>query len=510
MGCAPSLALTDPPAFLLHRLALNSTATRLLLALPPPHRAHFSSFLATSPAYALHAQSLPLADALASVWAALRAAVQQRHAAAAARADLSSLPDTPLDAAALFAPIELALARFREGATPAASAALDSAVERVREEARWVRDYCFTAANAAAPLGAAMDTLVRMLALLPFARFLSSPHCARLLAGLRAVGRAPLQLSCAAVASASPSAQASLRAPLPTWTGRQVAAQVAAAAAADAELRASRLAPPPALRLQRRRSASVAAAGAREEPAGRPVSSSLRGHGKALGCEGDSADNSGSADGNVGRAASDICASKPLTGGACSAPVPPHAPWEAAAAARRAAWLAELQSAADTLPCMITVADMLAPEAIIIYCNAAFCAATGYTCAETQGRNCRFLQGAGTAAEARARLRAAIAAGAPCHCALLNYRKDGSAFRNFFTLRPVWEALPAGAEAAAAAAAGGALVLAGEAGAPPRRLVFYVGVQFIADKLELQERPLRILELEAVLLTLPSGGLLLE
>jgi PAS domain-containing protein len=446
MGACQSAAVVDPEGFLRHRLRLNEAAARRVLALPPALRAPFDDFMSGAPAaaYASHVEGVQLVDAIALVWAGVRSAVQQRRAAALERKDPSAIE---FDGETLFAPMEAAFERFREHATGEAATVLQGALKGARAETRWVRDFRFTADRALAPLGAAMDVLVRMVALLPFARFLASEHCERLLAGLRSVGRAPLALSCALVASASAqAAPAGLLAPLPTCSGRELAGMVAEARSAAAATRASATAVP------------------RQVVAG----------------------DGGSGGGGGG-------------GG-----------WQAAAAARRAAWLAELQCVADTLPCMVTVADMLVPGACMVYANAPFLAGTGYGIEEVVGRNCRFLQGADTSPAAVARLRQAIAAGAPCHCALTNYRKDGSPFRNFFTLRPVWETVPAGPEAAAEAAAGGALVEAAAPAQPQRRLAFYLGVQFTADALEMQERPVKILELEAILLTLPSGGLMVE
>jgi PAS domain S-box-containing protein len=435
MGCLQSTAVKDPEGFLRHRLRLNQSTTRLLLALPPALRQPFDDFLATCPAaFASHAEGVALADAIARVWAGVRSAVQQRRAAALDRKDPS---DIAFDGEALFSPMEAAFERFRERSTGEAAVVMEGALQGARAETRWVRDFRFTADKALAPLGAAMDVLVRMVALLPFARFLASEHCERLLAGLRGAGRAPLALSCAVVATAA-APLAPLLAPLPACSGRELAGMVAEARRAEAATRASAAAVP-----------RLPAAG---------------------------------------------------EGGG----------WQAAAAARRAAWLAELQCVADTLPCMVTVADMLVPGSNMIYCNGPFLKATGYSAEEVVGRNCRFLQGKDTAPGARLRLRQALDAGAPCHCALTNYRKDGTPFRNFFTLKPVWETVPPGAEAAAAAAVGGALVEAGTPGQAARRLAFYLGVQFMADEMDIQERPVKILELEAILLTLPTGGLILD
>lgn len=73
----------------------------------------------------------------------------------------------------------------------------------------------------------------------------------------------------------------------------------------------------------------------------------------------------------------------------------------------------------------------------IVLANQAFLDLTGYDAQEVLGRNCRFLQGAGTARDAVDRIRVALAAGQDCDVELLNYRKDGSAFWNQLHMSPI-------------------------------------------------------------------------
>src|SRR5687768_4175814 len=76
----------------------------------------------------------------------------------------------------------------------------------------------------------------------------------------------------------------------------------------------------------------------------------------------------------------------------------------------------------------------------IVEVNTAFEVLTGYSRDEIVGRNCRFLSGPGTDPEARAALRSAVAQGRPTLVELVNYRKDGSPFRNAVMLAPVLDA----------------------------------------------------------------------
>ena len=181
-------------------------------------------------------------------------------------------------------------------------------------------------------------------------------------------------------------------------------------------------------------------------------------------------------------------------------------PLHDATAMRRAAWLADWSAAAETLPCMVTIADMNTPGVPIVYANATFYKTTGFGPESVIGRNCRFLQGPETSKESIDLLRTSIRDGKLVQCELLNYRKDGSRFRNYLTMKPVFERVPTPAR--------------GESGGSTKRMAFYIGVQFEAQALDARPAEAgadgaaaappaalpatRILELEALLASLPN------
>ena len=105
---------------------------------------------------------------------------------------------------------------------------------------------------------------------------------------------------------------------------------------------------------------------------------------------------------------------------------------------------------------LIVVADVRADDRPLVFVNDYFCRFTGYSRAETIGRNCRFLQTCPDRTRddgqpGLAAIRKAMAAGEPCVTLLRNYKKDGTPFWNELYLSP----------------------LRGDDGAP----AYYVGVQ---------------------------------
>ena len=80
------------------------------------------------------------------------------------------------------------------------------------------------------------------------------------------------------------------------------------------------------------------------------------------------------------------------------------------------------------------------PDNPIVFVNDAFCRLAGYPREEIVGRNCRFLQGAGTDPETVTLLRAAIDKREPIKIDILNYRKTGETFWNRLLMAPVRDA----------------------------------------------------------------------
>jgi len=80
------------------------------------------------------------------------------------------------------------------------------------------------------------------------------------------------------------------------------------------------------------------------------------------------------------------------------------------------------------------------PDNPIVAANAAFCALTGYEEKEIVGRNCRFLAGPDTEPWLTERIRQALRALRPSLTEILNYRKDGSPFRNAVLIAPLFGA----------------------------------------------------------------------
>ncbi|WP_420391327.1 sensor histidine kinase [Acuticoccus sp.] len=94
----------------------------------------------------------------------------------------------------------------------------------------------------------------------------------------------------------------------------------------------------------------------------------------------------------------------------------------------------------EQLPVAVAISDPNAEDNPIIYANPAFTKLTGYEREAVIGRNCRFLQGDETEADAIAELRAGLHEGRGVAAELLNYRADGTPFRNRLVITPLHDA----------------------------------------------------------------------
>ncbi|KAJ7566378.1 hypothetical protein O6H91_02G099800 [Diphasiastrum complanatum] len=97
----------------------------------------------------------------------------------------------------------------------------------------------------------------------------------------------------------------------------------------------------------------------------------------------------------------------------------------------------DLRDALSTFQQTFVVSDATKPDFPILYASAGFFGMTGYSAKEVIGRNCRFLQGAGTDPADVSNIREALSAGQSYCGRLLNYKKDGTPFWNLLTISPI-------------------------------------------------------------------------
>lgn len=79
------------------------------------------------------------------------------------------------------------------------------------------------------------------------------------------------------------------------------------------------------------------------------------------------------------------------------------------------------------------------PDNPIIECNEAFVTLTGYRSDEIIGHNCRFLSGERTEPWLTEMLRNGIRRRQPVMVEILNYKKDGTPFRNAVMVAPIFD-----------------------------------------------------------------------
>jgi PAS domain S-box-containing protein len=91
-------------------------------------------------------------------------------------------------------------------------------------------------------------------------------------------------------------------------------------------------------------------------------------------------------------------------------------------------------------PIAAVISNPRLPDNPIAECNDAFVTLTGYSRDEIIGHNCRFLAGADTEPWLTEMLRNGIRRRQPVMVEILNYKKDGTPFRNAVMVAPIFDA----------------------------------------------------------------------
>ena len=99
----------------------------------------------------------------------------------------------------------------------------------------------------------------------------------------------------------------------------------------------------------------------------------------------------------------------------------------------------QLLDSVDASPLAMVVSNPRRPDNPLEVVDGAFCDLTGYAEGDVLGRNCRFLAGEATDPIISDQIRTAIGAERPVLVEILNYRKDGSAFRNGVMITPLFD-----------------------------------------------------------------------
>lgn len=98
-----------------------------------------------------------------------------------------------------------------------------------------------------------------------------------------------------------------------------------------------------------------------------------------------------------------------------------------------------IEQSVGASPLAMVVTNPRRPDNPIEVANEAFCMLTGYAEREIVGRNCRFLAGERTEPSGRTQLRSAVLEARPVLVDILNYRRDGSQFRNGVMVAPLFD-----------------------------------------------------------------------
>lgn len=92
-----------------------------------------------------------------------------------------------------------------------------------------------------------------------------------------------------------------------------------------------------------------------------------------------------------------------------------------------------------TSPIASVISDPRQPDNPIIACNQAFLDLTGYGVEEVLGRNCRFLAGPATEPWLTEVIREGVRTKSATLVEILNYKKDGTPFRNAVLVAPIFD-----------------------------------------------------------------------
>ena len=90
-------------------------------------------------------------------------------------------------------------------------------------------------------------------------------------------------------------------------------------------------------------------------------------------------------------------------------------------------------------PIASVISDPRLPDNPIVACNTAFCELTGYGGDAIVGRNCRFLSGPGTESWLSEAIRDGVRRHSPVLVEILNYKADGTPFRNAVLVAPMFD-----------------------------------------------------------------------
>ena len=94
----------------------------------------------------------------------------------------------------------------------------------------------------------------------------------------------------------------------------------------------------------------------------------------------------------------------------------------------------------ETSPIAAVISNPRLPDNPIVECNDAFVKLTGYSREDIIGNNCRFLAGPETEPWLTETLRNGIRRRQPTIVEILNYKKDGTPFRNAVMVAPIFDA----------------------------------------------------------------------